>query len=127
MNETLQNLELVENYVNEEASENMKKNCQDMRSNRCNQCKYAYSKADNLRKHLKTHSGERPNKCNQCDYASSYASALRAHLKTSQWRKAKQTQDGITVMIMTVMLLQGHIFHGVGDDGSHKKERKLFF
>ena len=51
-------------------------------SNQCNQCDFASSHADNLRIHLKTHSGEKSNKCNQCDYASSYASALRTHLKT---------------------------------------------
>ena len=99
------------------------------KSNKCNQCDSSFSQASHLRTHMKTHSGERPNKCNQCDYASSYASALRAHLKTHSGEKPNKRKryDDVTVMIMTVMLLQGHIFHGVGDDGSHKKERKLFF
>ena len=51
------------------------------KSNKCNQCDFASSRADNLRKHLKTHSGEKSNKCKQCDYASSYAHHLRTHLK----------------------------------------------
>ena len=54
----------------------------DEKSNKCNQCDYATSRAGDLRRHLKTHSGEKPNKCNQCDFASSHASDLRRHLKT---------------------------------------------
>ena len=51
------------------------------KSYKCNQCGYASSQAGNLRQHLKTHSGEKSNKCNQCDYASSQAGHLRRHLK----------------------------------------------
>ena len=50
------------------------------KSNKCNQCDYASSRAGDLRAHLKTHSGEKPNKCNKCDYASSQASNLKRHL-----------------------------------------------
>ena len=53
-----------------------------IKSNKCNQCDYASSRADSLRQHLKTHSGEKSNKCNQCDYASSRADHTRTHLKT---------------------------------------------
>ena len=38
-----------------------------IKSKKCNQCEYASSWAGDLRKHLKTHSGEKSNKCNQCD------------------------------------------------------------
>ena len=30
------------------------------KSNKCNQCEYASSQAGHLRRHLKTHSGEKP-------------------------------------------------------------------
>ena len=53
-----------------------------IKSNKCNQCKYASSWASNLNKHLKVNNGEKPNKCNQCDYASSQAGNLRTHLKS---------------------------------------------
>ena len=52
----------------------------DTKSNKCNQCDFPSSQAGDLRKHLKTHSGETPNKCNHCDYASSRAGDLRRHL-----------------------------------------------
>ena len=54
------------------------------KSNKCNQCDYASSRAGNLRQHLTTHSGEKSNKCTQCDYASSRTAHLRRHLKTEK-------------------------------------------
>ena len=50
--------------------------------NKCKQCKYASSRTDMLRIHLKMHDGEKLNKCNQCDFASSQADHLSTHLKT---------------------------------------------
>ena len=55
--------------------------------NKCNQCEYVFSRARDLRKHLKMQRGEKSNKCNQCDYASSQASDLRKHLKTHSGEK----------------------------------------
>ena len=59
-------------------------------SNKCNQCNYASSQAGDLKKHWKTHSGEKSNKCNQCSFASSYASALRTHLRTHSGEKSNK-------------------------------------
>ena len=44
-----------------------------VKSNKCYQCDYAFSKASDLKRHYEIHSGEKPNKCNRCVYASSYA------------------------------------------------------
>ena len=52
------------------------------KSNKCNQCDYASTRAGHLKRHLKAHSGEKSNKCSQCDYASTQASNLRTHLNT---------------------------------------------
>ena len=41
-----------------------------------------------LRKHLKTNRREKPNKCNQCDYASSRADSLRRRLKMHSGEKS---------------------------------------
>ena len=60
------------------------------KSNKCNQCDFASSQAGDLRKHLKTHSGEKANKCNQCNYASAEASDLRRHLKTHSGEKSNK-------------------------------------
>ena len=61
-----------------------------IKPNKCNQCDHSYSRADVLRRHLKTHSGEKPNKCNQCGYASSEAGDLRKHLKTHSGEKTNK-------------------------------------
>ena len=58
------------------------------KSNKCNQCDFASYEAGSLRAHLKIHSGEKSNKCNQCDFASSHASALMTHLKTHSGGKS---------------------------------------
>ena len=60
----------------------MRENVFEKGSNKCNQCDYESSRANNLRRHKKIHSGEKLNKCNQCEYASLQASTLRTHLKT---------------------------------------------
>ena len=36
--------------------------------NKCNQCKFASTRAGNLGQHLEMHRGEKSNKCNQCNY-----------------------------------------------------------
>ena len=48
---------------------------------KCNQCYYASVQAGNLRTHLKTQSGEKADKCNQCHFASVRADNLRRQLK----------------------------------------------
>ena len=52
-----------------------------IKSNKCNQCNYASSRAGHLKQHLKTHSGEKSKKCNQCDFTSYQKGDLRRHLK----------------------------------------------
>ena len=55
--------------------------------------RYAFYKKGPLRTRLKTHSGEKSNKCNQCDYASSWANNVRTHLKTHSGEKPKNVTD----------------------------------
>ena len=52
-----------------------------IKSIKCNQCEFASSQEGDLRRHLKTHSGEKSNKCSQCNYASS-------HFKTHSGEKS---------------------------------------
>ena len=61
-----------------------------IKSNKCNQCDYASSRASSLRTHLKTHSGEKQNKCNQCDFASAHVSYLKTHLKMHSGEKSNK-------------------------------------
>ena len=52
--------------------------------NKCNQCDFASSRASDLRRHLKTHSGEKSHsgeKCSQCDFECSDPGSLRRHMK----------------------------------------------
>ena len=82
----IQPIKQMENYdfVLKEGNVKIPKKTTDnfIKSNKCNQCNFASSRAGNLRQHLKTHSGEKSNKCNQCDFASFQAGNLRQHLKT---------------------------------------------
>ena len=60
------------------------------KSNKCNQCNYAFSQASHLGTHLKTHSRERLNKCNHCNYASSDKCRLRTHFKIHSIEKSNK-------------------------------------
>ena len=51
------------------------------KSLKCNQCDYASVLAGNVRRHLKTHSGEKSFICNQRDFAYVHSDDLRKHLK----------------------------------------------
>ena len=77
----IERFDLAENEANVETSGNVKKKGQDIRINKCNQCKYTSSNKGHLRTHLKMHSGEK------CDYASYRASNLMKHLKTNSGEK----------------------------------------
>ena len=79
MEQTLKNYDFGSSDANGKIL--MKKTVRVIQSNKCNQCDYASSRADNLRKHLKIHIGEKSNKCNQYDFASSQAGHLKTHLK----------------------------------------------
>ena len=57
------------------------------KSYRCNQCDYACVDSGNFRRHSRVHLGEKAHNCNQCDYASVQASTLRRHLKTHTGEK----------------------------------------
>ena len=63
----------------------------------------ASSRADVLRRHLKTHSGEKPNKCNQCNYASSEASQLRRHLITYTGETKRIASSVFRIHLRTVI------------------------
>ena len=47
----------------------------------------ASPQANDLTRHLKTHTGEKSNKCNQCDFATSHAGNLRTHLNIQHGEK----------------------------------------
>ena len=63
------------------------KNGNGKKAKKCTQCDYTPSGADQMNRHLKTHSGEKSNKCSKCNYASSLASSLTKHLKIHSGEK----------------------------------------
>ncbi|KAI1705922.1 c2H2-type zinc-finger domain-containing protein [Ditylenchus destructor] len=54
---------------------------------KCSQCSFACSRADTLKLHMHTHSGEKPFKCSQCSYATTQASNLKEHMRTHSGEK----------------------------------------
>ena len=56
------------------------------------------NQAGDLRRHLKSHSGDNSNKCNQCDYTSPCAYNLRAHLKTHSGEKPNNCNQCNVIM-----------------------------
>ena len=74
-----------------------------IKSNKCNQCDYTSSREVDLRRHLKTHSGENLNKCNQCDYASSRVGDLSRHLITHSGEKSDTCNQCDFVVLIQVL------------------------
>ena len=60
-----------------------------------NQCDYAPVRAEDLKRHLTTHRGEKSKRCNQCDFASSYASVLKTHLKAQSGENSNKPKDKV--------------------------------
>ena len=70
------------------------------KSNKCDQCNYAYFYACDLQKHLKTHNGEKSKKCDQSDYPSFYASNLQKRLKMH----SKKFKTNATIVTMHLFM-----------------------
>ena len=58
-----------------------------IRSSKCNQCNYTSDNLSSLKRHQKTHTGEKRYKCDQCDYSSYQGGQLRRHQKTHNGEK----------------------------------------
>ena len=89
---------------------------------RCYQCDFAFSQAEHLRRHLKTHSGVKPNKCTQCDFASSQAGQLRRHLKTHSGERLNQCNEWNNTTCSNLIFV---ILLGFWEKNLHQKACKL--
>ena len=59
-----------------------------MGAKKCNHCDFASVHVGDLKRHLKTHSGDKTYKCNQCNYSTARGYSLKMHLKTHSGEKS---------------------------------------
>ncbi|XP_043917421.1 zinc finger protein 513 isoform X2 [Protopterus annectens] len=53
----------------------------------CNLCSFVSYYSNHVKRHMKTHNGEKPYKCSQCSYASSQLVNLQRHMRTHTGEK----------------------------------------
>ena len=63
------------------------------KSNKCQQCDFVFCNKSALSKHLKTHSGTKSNKCDQCEYSSHGTADLMKHMKIHRQEKPNQCKQ----------------------------------
>ena len=57
----------------------------------CHLCPKSFSRADGLRRHIQTHSGEKPHSCQQCTYSCITADNLWQHMTTLTGEKSHRS------------------------------------
>jgi KRAB domain-containing zinc finger protein len=54
---------------------------------KCDQCDYATANSSRLKRHKRTHTGEKPYKCDLCDKAFTYSASVKVHKRTHTGEK----------------------------------------
>ena len=57
----------------------------------CEQCRKAFARLHNLKRHMLTHTGERPHQCEQCRYKFVQLRDLKVHMLTHSKKKMYNT------------------------------------
>ena len=85
----------------------------DRTAHKCDQADYTSYQASNLRRHLKTHSGEKSNKCNQCDSVFSCSVFLVGPFKQTFSTRLTEKGGKLSGKILwkQILLLQHNIKH----------------